>query len=215
LEDAVEGTLDSGTGVLLVEGLHIEVEEDGGQKKDKTGMTETTQLVEGEEDGGAQKDKTGMIETTQLVKELQEMRDEGYLIDALLRYAVRNVKELDDRFDWVGGFLLDGEGAELLLHNYVGPRTEHAKIPVGEGVTGTAVAEKANQNVPDVSQIDHYIVDHPGMSSELVVLIRAGDDIFGEIDIDSMEPDAFTTEDEDALNQVADKLAEQLVAERR
>jgi len=164
-----------------------------------------------------------MIDATELVKELQEMRDEGYLSDALLRYAVRNVKELDDRFDWVGGWLLakapvvegEEEKEELWLHNYVGPRTEHAKIPVGEGVTGTAVAEKANQNVPDVSQISHYIEDHPGMSSELVVLIRAGDEIFGEIDIDSMEPNAFTAEDEEAVSLVADKLAEQLVAERR
>ena len=156
-----------------------------------------------------------MIDTTELVKGLQEMRDEGYLSDALLRYAVRQVKELDDRFDWVGGFLLDAEGEELWLHNYVGPRTEHGKIPVGEGVTGRAVAEKTNQNVPDVSQISHYIVDNPGMSSELVVLIRAGDEIFGEIDIDSMEPNAFTPEDEEAIVQVADKLAEQLAAERR
>ncbi len=156
-----------------------------------------------------------MIDTTKLVTELQEMRDEGYLSDALLRYAVRNVKELDDRFDWVGGFLLDEEGKELWLHNYVGPRTEHAKIPVGEGVTGRAVAEASNQNVPDVSQIDYYIEDSSGMSSELVILIRAGDDIFGEIDIDSMEPNAFTPEDEEAIGMVADKLAEQIASERR
>ena len=156
-----------------------------------------------------------MIDTSELVKELQEMRDEGYLSDALLRYAVRHVKELDDRFDWVGSFLLNQEGQELWLHNYVGPRTEHAKIPVGEGVTGMAVSERTNQNVPDVSQIAYYIEDHPGMSSELVILIRAGDEIFGEIDIDSMEPNAFTPEDEAAIIQVADKLAEQLAAERR
>ncbi|MBT8395688.1 MAG: GAF domain-containing protein [Gemmatimonadetes bacterium] len=156
-----------------------------------------------------------MIDTTTLVTELQEMRDEGYLSDALIRYAVRNVKELDDRFDWVGGFLLDAEAQELWLHNYVGPRTEHAKIPVGEGVTGRAVAEATNQNVPDVSQIDYYIEDASGMSSELVVLIRAGDDIYGEIDIDSMEPAAFTPEDEEAIGMVADKLAEQIASERR
>ena len=156
-----------------------------------------------------------MIDSTELVKELQEMRDEGYLSDALLRYAVRNVKDLDDRFDWVGGFLLDGEASELWLHNYVGPRTEHAKIPVGEGVIGKAAGEATNQNVPDVSQIDYYIQDNPGMSSEMAILIRAGEDIYGVIDIDSMEPDAFTAEDEAAIIQVADKLAEQLAAERR
>jgi GAF domain-containing protein len=97
----------------------------------------------------------------------------------------------------------------------VGPRTEHAKIKVGEGVTGTAVANESNQIVSDVSQVDHYIVDNPGVSSEMVVLIRAGDEIFGLIDIDSMEPDAFTEADELAVVSVADKLAEQLAAERR
>lgn len=156
-----------------------------------------------------------MIDTTELVTELQEMRDEGYLSDALFRYAVRNVKELDDRFDWVGGLLLDAEANELWLHNYVGPRTEHAKIPVGEGVTGTAVGSATTQNVPDVSQIDYYIQDSPDMASELVILIRAGEDIFGVIDLDSMEPGAFTPEDEEAITLVADKLAEQFVAERR
>ena len=156
-----------------------------------------------------------MIDTTELVKDLQEMRDEGYLSDALFRYAIRTVKDMDDRFDWVGGFLLDEEGKELWLHNYVGPRTEHAKIPLGEGVTGRAVSEKTNQNVPDVSEIDYYIEDSSDMSSELVVLIRAGEEIFGAIDVDSMEPGAFGPEDEEAVGLVADKLAEQLMAEKR
>jgi L-methionine (R)-S-oxide reductase len=156
-----------------------------------------------------------MFDSTELVKEMQEMRDDGYLSDALLRFAVRGIKEADDRFDWVGAFLLDAEGKELWLHNYVGPRTEHAKIPVGQGVAGTAVAEKMNQNVADVSQVENYIVDNPAVSSEMVVLIRAGDEIFGEIALDSMEPAAFTSEDETAVVKVADKLAEQIMLERR
>jgi L-methionine (R)-S-oxide reductase len=155
-----------------------------------------------------------MFESTSLVKEMQEMRDDGYLSDALLRFAVRRIKEADDRFDWVGAFLLDSEGKELWLHNYVGPRTEHAKVPVGDGVAGTAVAEKRNQNIADVSQVENYIIDNPAVSSELVVLIRAGEEIFGEIAIDSMEPAAFAAEDEEAVVRVADKLAEQFLAER-
>ena len=154
------------------------------------------------------------MDTTELVKDIQDMRDEGYLSDALLRFAVKRIKGLDDRFDWVGAFLLKEEEQELWLHNYVGPRTEHAKIPLGEGVSGRAASE-TNQNVPDVSEIDYYIQDNPDMSSELVILIRAGDEIFGAIDIDSMEPSAFTPDDEKAIESVADKLAEQVVAERR
>ncbi len=156
-----------------------------------------------------------MFNTSEMVKEIQGMRDDGFLSDALLRFAVRQIGEADERFDWVGAFLVSKDADEIWLHNYVGPRTEHAKIPLGEGVTGTAVAEKANQIVPDVSEFDPYIADHANTASEIAVLIRAGDEIFGLLDIDSFEPDAFTEEDETALTLVADKLAEQIMAERR
>jgi GAF domain-containing protein len=156
-----------------------------------------------------------MLEAGKLVKDLQTMRDEGHLSDALLRYAVRTISTSDDRFNWTGVYLLNGEGTELWLHNYVGTPTEHAKIPVGTGVCGRAVEEKSNLNVPDVSKEENYLVCSPDVQSEMVVLIRAGEDIFGQIDIDSEDASAFTEEDELGLQGVADKLAEQLAAERR
>lgn len=156
-----------------------------------------------------------MLDATKLVNELQEMREDGYRSDALLRYAVRNIKAADDRFDWVGVYLLDAEGKELWLHNYLGPRTEHAKIPVGQGVCGTAVADKRNINVHDVSEFSAFLTDNPSISSELVVLIRVGDQVYGLVDLESMEPAAFSDSDEAALRLVADKLAEQLASEKR
>ena len=147
-----------------------------------------------------------------LIKELQDMRDDGHLSDALLRKAVRRISE-DERFDWVGVYLLRDE--ELWLHNYVGEPTEHAKIPVGTGICGRAVAERSNLNIPDVSKEENYLACSPDVQSELVILIRAGDDIFGQIDIDSETKAAFKEDDEIALIGVADKLAEQLAAERR
>ena len=151
-----------------------------------------------------------------LIKDLQDMRDDGHLSDALLRKAVRSISD-DDRFDWVGVYLLRNgeEGEELWLHNYVGEPTEHAIIPVGTGVCGRAVAERTNLNVPDVSAEENYLACSPDVQSELVVLIRAGDDIFGQIDIDSETKAAFSEDDEIQLIGIADKLAEQIAAERR
>jgi putative methionine-R-sulfoxide reductase with GAF domain len=82
-------------------------------------------------------------------------------------------------------------------------------------VCGTAVAEKKNLNIPDVKKIENYLVCNPDVQSEMVVLIRAGDEIFGEIDMDSEDAKAFKADDEAAVQAVADKLAEQLMAERR
>jgi len=158
-----------------------------------------------------------MVDGGQIVKELQEMRDDGHLSDALLRKAVRAIS-VDDRFEWTGVYLLGEageEGQDLWLHNYVGEPTDHAKIPVGTGICGRAVAERTNLNIPDVSVEENYLSCSPEVQSELVILIRAGDDIFGQIDIDSEQKAAFTDDDQVALIGIADKLAEQLAAEKR
>lgn len=156
-----------------------------------------------------------MVDADKVVKRIQEMRDDGYLSDAILRETVKQIRSGDTKNNWVGIYLFNPDEQVLWLHNYVGMPTEHARIPVGEGVCGTAVADKANQNVPDVSKVENYLACSPKVKSELVTLIRAGDEIFGQIDIDSHSPGAFTGEDEDAVELVAEKLAEVFVAERR
>lgn len=155
-----------------------------------------------------------MLDAGTIIKELQDMRDEGHLSDALLRKAVRSIST-EDRFDWVGVYLLTEGNDELWLHNYMVEPTEHAKIPVGTGVCGRAIAERHNLNIKDVSKEENYLACSPDVQSELVILIRAGEDIYGQIDIDSEQKAAFTEEDEIALIGIADKLAEQLAAERR
>ncbi len=155
-----------------------------------------------------------MLDGGAVVKEIQGMRDDGHLSDALLRKAVRSVATADDRYDWVGIYLV-GEGEELWLHNYVGEPTQHAKIPAGAGVCGRALAQRRNANVKDVSKDENYLACSPDTKSELVILIRAGDQVYGEINLDSDQAAAFVENDEIALIGIADKLAEQLAAERR
>jgi L-methionine (R)-S-oxide reductase len=156
-----------------------------------------------------------MFEASKVVKEIQDLRDEGHLSDALLRSAVKTISSSDDRFDWVGVYLLNADENELWLHNYVGTATEHSKIPVGTGICGMAVEQGANQNIDDVTKVDNYLSCDPYVKSELVVLIRAGEKIFGQIDIDSRAEAAFERADLEAVEAVADKLAEQLAAEDR
>ena len=74
------------------------------------------------------------------------------------------------------------------------------------GVCGTAVATGEDQNVPDVRAVGNYIACNIWTRSELVVLIRRGDTILGQIDIDSDVPDPFTKDEEAQVKQVADAL---------
>jgi L-methionine (R)-S-oxide reductase len=154
------------------------------------------------------------MDTTKLVKELQGMREGGYLSDAILRKAVRSLHESEDRFNWVGVYLMRENEPKLWLHNYMGAPTEHAEIEVGQGVCGTAVEQKSNQIVQDVSEVENYLACSPKVKAEMVVLIRAGDEILGQIDIDSHEKGAFKDDDEQAVQAVADKLAEVIMHER-
>ena len=156
-----------------------------------------------------------MIDAAKMVRKVQEMRDDGYLSDAILREMVKQTRATDSDYNFVGVYLYNPDEKELWLHNYMGESTEHAKIALGQGVCGTAVAELKNQNVGDVTQVENYLSCSPKVKSELVVLIRAGDEVFGQIDIDSRKKDGFGRDDQEAVEMVADKLAEVFVAERR
>jgi L-methionine (R)-S-oxide reductase len=98
-------------------------------------------------------------------------------------------------------------GSELRLEAYAGRPTEHITIPVGSGICGAAVATGANQNVGDVTARDEYIACNLDTRSELVVLVRRGDLILGQIDVDSDQLDPFTPAEEAAVTEVADALA--------
>jgi len=156
----------------------------------------------------------GQIDDNRTVQELQRMRESGYRSDAIMREAVKQIKAADPRYNFVGVYMLNPSENMLWLHNYSGEPTEHARIEVGHGVCGTAVAEQANQNVADVTKVGNYISCSPRTKSELVVLIRKGKDIFGQIDIDARELNAFSAQDQQAIEAVADKIAEAIVKER-
>jgi L-methionine (R)-S-oxide reductase len=156
-----------------------------------------------------------MIDAGKLIKRIQEMRDEGYLSDAILRESVKQIKASDVDYNFVGVYLFNPDEQILWLHNYMGDGTEHARIDVGQGICGTAVAEMQNQNVGDVSKVENYLACSPKTKSELVVLIRAGDEVFGQLDIDARSKDAFGKGDQEAVELVADKLSEVFMAERR
>jgi GAF domain-containing protein len=98
-------------------------------------------------------------------------------------------------------------GDQLELEAFAGRETEHTRIAVGVGVCGTAVAERQDQNVADVGAVGNYLACNLYTKSELVVLIRRGDHILGQIDIDSDVPHGFGEREHADVKAVADALA--------
>jgi len=125
--------------------------------------------------------------------------------EELLRTAAEKIRAAGPPYTSVYLYMLHGK--ELVLEAYAGRETEHTRIAVGRGVCGTAVASGEDQNVPDVRAIDNYIACNTWTRSELVVLIRRGSLILGQIDIDSDAPDPFTPAETAEVRRVADALA--------
>ena len=123
----------------------------------------------------------------------------------LLRLAAERIRAAGPPYTSVYLYML--HGSELRLEAWSGRETEHERIPVGKGVCGTAVALGKDQNVGDVRAIDNYIACNLFTRSELVVLIRRGNLILGQIDVDSDVPDPFTPEEHEEVRKVADALA--------
>lgn len=123
----------------------------------------------------------------------------------LLQFAADRIRAAGPPYTSVYLYMLHGD--ELALEAWSGRETEHTRIPVGRGVCGTAVATGRDQNVGDVRAVSNYIACNTFTRSELVVLIRRGAAILGQIDVDSDVPDPFTPDEERATREVADALA--------
>jgi len=123
----------------------------------------------------------------------------------LLRLAAELIRDAGAPYTSVYMYMLHGD--ELVLEAYSGRDTDHDRIPVGKGVCGTAVATGQDQNVGDVQGRENYIACNLFTRSELVVLIRRGSQILGQIDVDSDVVDPFTPDEERAVRQVAEALA--------
>ena len=141
-----------------------------------------------------------------ILARLDALAAAGAPLAELARAAVDGVHALSPRCHWTGIYELGPDGV-LRLGPFVGAPTEHTAIAVGQGVCGTAVAERRDLNVPDVRQVGNYLACSLETRSELVVLVRSGDVIHAQIDIDSHDVDAFDAGLEAAVRAVADRLA--------
>ena len=124
---------------------------------------------------------------------------------ALLQYAADHMKHAGEPY--TGVYLYMMQDGALVLEAHAGRATDHTRIAVGVGVCGTAVALGQDQNVPDVRARENYLACNLETRAELVVLIRRGDEILGQIDIDSDAVDPFTPAEHAEVKKVADALA--------
>lgn len=122
-----------------------------------------------------------------------------------LQEVCRFLNESFHHYRWVGLYRVDGSALEL--EAWEGPAaTEHTRIPIERGVCGQAAREGRSVVVDDVRTRPEYLACFLETRAEIVVPIRHGGQVVGEIDIDGNEVKAFDGSDRVFLEQIASKL---------
>ncbi len=95
--------------------------------------------------------------------------------------------------NWAGFYLLRGD--QLVLGPFQG-KPACVRIPLGQGVCGTAAARRESVLVPDVHAFPGHIACDSASESELVVPMLAGGRVIGVLDLDSPRLARFDASDQ-------------------
>jgi L-methionine (R)-S-oxide reductase len=128
-----------------------------------------------------------------------ESRLETALGNAQGREAIERVvgflKDNLPHYNWVGVYLMDPNGKELVLGPYSGKPSPHLRIPLNQGICGASAREGQTVIVDDVNSDPRYLACSIETKSEIVVPIWVDGRVAGEIDIDSDRMAAFQEPD--------------------
>jgi GAF domain-containing protein len=105
--------------------------------------------------------------------------------------------------NWAGFYFLRGGG--LVVGPFQG-RVACVRIPLGQGVCGTAAERRSTLIVADVHRFPGHIACDAASNSEVVVPLVEGARLIGVLDLDSPRFDRFTAADARLLESLVEKL---------
>jgi phosphoserine phosphatase RsbU/P len=130
------------------------------------------------------------------------------LDEVLARTAALIKRHID--YEIFGVLMVEGGGVFLKHCFSIGyPRelVENLRVPIGQGITGTAAATGHSVRVSDTSKDDRYIAAIENVRSELAVPLMLQGKCVGVLDIQSRHPDYFTPDQQSILTLLASRLA--------
>ncbi|MFZ5916199.1 MAG: GAF domain-containing protein [Chloroflexota bacterium] len=144
---------------------------------------------------------------SELEKEVRAIIAGPLMARAKLQAVCRLLRDRVSYYDWVGFYLVDGDGRELVLGPFEGQPTEHVRISFGSGICGQAAETEQIFVVQDVAGESNYLSCSPHVRSEIVLPIFREGRVVGELDIDSHTLAPFTPQDEAFLERVCELVA--------
>ncbi len=105
------------------------------------------------------------------------------------------------RLNWAGFYFLHED--TLILGPFQG-KLACTRIPMGQGVCGTAAEQRKTLRVDDVHSFDGHIACDSASESEIVVPLIKNGKVLGVLDIDSPHQGRFDESDQLMFEQLAD-----------
>ncbi len=118
------------------------------------------------------------------------------------------LKQTFDSISWAGFYLFDGR--KLYLGPFQG-KVACANIEVGKGVCGTAALKRESVIVDDVNKFPGHIACDADSNSEIVIPIFKDENLFGVLDLDSYEYNAFNETDKKHLEELCNFLSTEIL----
>ena len=141
----------------------------------------------------------------QKIKTILLQKDASNVLQQVVDFLQKHFKQ----YNWVGIYVVQND--VLVLGQWSGKEaTEHVRIPIGRGVCGSAAQRGKTEIVDDVSKDNRYLSCFLSTRSEIVVPIKKGIKVVGEIDIDSDVFAAFDKNDAVFLEKIADMLRQHI-----
>ena len=138
----------------------------------------------------------------------EEVNSSLDLDEVLARTAALIKRHID--YEIFGVLLLEGDGSYLRHRfsiGYARELAENLRIPLGQGITGTAAATGHSVRVSDTTKDARYINAIDSVRSELAVPLMLQGKCVGVLDIQSRHLDYFTPDQQNILTLLASRLA--------
>ncbi len=151
------------------------------------------------------------VNYTLLTRQLEALvEDEADLLANSANLVGLLFAEIPD-INWLGIYVL--RGSELVLGPFQG-KPACVRIPLGQGVCGTAAQRMESQLVEDVSTFSGHITCDPASVSEVVVPLISAGQVIGVLDVDSPLQGRFSADDQHGLESLCERFVQLLETKR-
>tara|TARA_B100000683_G_C12467514_1_gene546600 strand:+ start:1497 stop:1880 length:384 start_codon:yes stop_codon:yes gene_type:complete len=116
----------------------------------------------------------------------------------------------ETNWHWIGFYIVDALRDELVLGPFQGP-VACTRLKRGKGVCAKSWETNSTVVIPNVHEFEGHVACSSLSNSEIVIPVRKSGRVVAVLDIDSIEYDDFSSDQQRILENIVKKLEERWV----